>query len=50
MLYMNMFHAANEEMYSSINRVADDDDVTDIGKHDFRSVSLHLVLSNSKLA
>ena len=47
---MNMFHAAKEEMYSSINRVADDDDVRDIGKHDFRSVLLHLVLSNAKLA
>ena len=42
-----MFYAANEEMYSSINRIADDDDV---GETSENTVLLHLVLSNAKLA
>ena len=41
-----MFYAANEEMYSSINRIADDD----VGETSEITVLLHLVLSHPKLA
>ena len=48
-LFLNMVHAANKEMYSPYLFLSreDDDDVRDIGKHDFRSVLVHPMLSNA---